>query len=240
VKHNLCSDCQADYHKGQFTKQGITPDCSSCHTTKGFSTFTYTIEQHNESVFPLEGAHLATPCFACHKKTEKWSFREIGIRCNDCHTDIHDPYIDKKYYPEANCKICHSTGRWSEINFDHSKTGFSLSGVHLNQSCRACHFTKEKEGIVNQRFSGLTSTCSNCHKDIHAGQFDNNGITDCFRCHDFDNWKAGKFDHNKTRFVLDGRHINVACNKCHKPTLVNETAYVLYKINDFACKDCHQ
>jgi nitrate/TMAO reductase-like tetraheme cytochrome c subunit len=239
VKHASCLDCHADYHKGQFTKLGVTPDCSSCHSIKGFTGFSYTIEQHNASTFPLQGAHQATPCFACHKKTEKWNFKEIGIRCSDCHTDIHDTYIDKKYYPESACNNCHSETSWSQINFDHAKTDFALTGAHKNKTCRDCHFIKDNEGVSKQRFSGLTSTCTNCHKDIHAGQFELNGVSDCNQCHEFDNWKATRFDHNKTQFILDGRHKNVACVKCHKPVQVGDLTYVQYKINDFKCEDCH-
>jgi hypothetical protein len=240
VKHNRCTDCHVDYHFNQFAKQGVSPDCSSCHNTKGFAEFSYTIEQHNVSTFPLQGAHLATPCFACHKKTEKWNFKEIGIRCSDCHPDIHDTYLDKKYYPDAACNNCHTETSWDQVNFDHAKTGFALAGAHQNQTCRACHFIKEDDGGAKQRFTGLTSNCTNCHKDAHLGQFEVDGATSCNQCHDFDNWKAGKFDHNNTRFVLDGRHKNVACIKCHKPVQVGDITYVQYKLNDFKCEDCHQ
>jgi hypothetical protein len=240
VKHARCMDCHTDYHNKQFAKEGISPDCSACHDIKGFTGFSYTIDQHNLSTFPLQGAHLATPCFACHKKTDKWSFREIGIRCIDCHTDIHVAYLDKKYYPDSDCKTCHSVNTWHEIKFDHGKTDFALTGAHLNQTCRTCHFTKESEGPVVQRFSGLTSACTNCHKDIHARQFDDvNGVSDCNRCHNADNWKATRFDHSKTRFPLDGRHQNVACNKCHKTNVIDELTFVQYKLNDFKCESCH-
>ena len=239
LKYDRCNDCHTDYHNGQFAKPGVIPDCSACHTTKGFSAFSYTIEQHNESVFPLQGAHLATPCLACHKKTEKWNFRDIGIRCNDCHPDIHEPYIDKKYYPEAECKSCHSAARWGEINFDHNKTGFALAGAHIKQECRACHFVKDQEGRVNQRFSGLSASCTVCHKDVHVNQFEVEGVTNCNLCHDFNNWKATKFDHNTARFVLDGKHKNVACEKCHKTIRDGDLTYVQYKLNDFKCESCH-
>lgn len=240
VKHGLCTDCHADYHNNQFARQGVAPDCSSCHTTKGFALFSYTIEQHNSGVFPIQGAHLATPCFACHKKTEKWNFKEIGIRCNDCHTDIHDPWLDKKYYPDAACNNCHSETSWSQISFDHAKTGFTLAGAHQAQSCRSCHFKKDIEGTVDQRFSGLTSACTNCHKDIHMSQFEKDGTTDCSRCHNFNYWKISIFDHNKTNFRLDGQHKDVACNKCHKPVQLNDITYVQYKIKDYKCENCHR
>lgn len=240
VKHERCSDCHADYHNQQFSRPENTPDCSTCHSTKGFKGSSYTIDQHNTGIFPLEGAHLATPCFACHLKSEKWNFREIGLRCNDCHPDIHATYLDQKYYPGSDCKSCHSTNWWSDIRFDHGITGFLLEGAHVKQTCRTCHFTKDDSGKINQRFSGLTSKCADCHKDIHAGQFEVEGLTECARCHGFENWKAGKFDHNTARFILDGRHKNVECIKCHKPNLVNGVSVVQYKLNEFKCESCHR
>jgi hypothetical protein len=240
INHDRCADCHADYHNNQFAKQGISPDCSACHNTIGFAYFSYTLEQHNVSPFPLEGAHVATPCFECHKKTEKWNFREIGIHCKDCHPDIHNPYLDKIYYPENNCKVCHSVESWRNINFDHNKTKFTLEGTHQRQTCRTCHFKKDEAGNINQRFSGLTSTCATCHQDVHRNQFEIEGITDCARCHGFDNWKDEKFDHNTARFVLDGKHINVACEKCHKIVSEGDLTYVQYKLNEFKCESCHR
>ncbi|MFH0894402.1 MAG: cytochrome C, partial [Bacteroidota bacterium] len=103
LKFANCKDCHSDYHKNQFAKNGISPDCSQCHNVKGFTLFSYTIDQHNMSNFQLQGAHQAVPCFECHKKQKEWSFEKIGVNCIDCHTDIHMAVIDKKYYPEENC-----------------------------------------------------------------------------------------------------------------------------------------
>jgi hypothetical protein len=240
LNYKRCTDCHTDYHNKQFAKNGISPDCSACHNVKGFTEFSYTIEQHNAGLFPLKGAHVATPCFTCHKKQEKWKFKEIGKSCKDCHQNIHQTVISEKYYPEANCEACHNVSRWDYVDFDHKKTNFELSGAHARQTCRDCHFNKEKVGHANQKFAGLASDCSGCHKDIHAQQFEINGITDCKRCHSTDSYKpASKFDHNKVKFVLDGKHLNVACNKCHNHVTQNGETYVLYKINKFKCEDCH-
>ena len=236
----LCTNCHADYHKQQFVKQNASPDCADCHSVNGFQESTFTIEKHNVGSFPLNGAHLATPCFACHKKEARWEFKEIGLRCIDCHENIHEPYLDKKYYPEATCASCHGESRWSDIQFDHSKTKFALEGAHQKQTCRSCHFKKDELGTVHQQFSGLSSACANCHRDIHGNQFEENGIIDCIRCHDFNNWKASKFDHNSAKFKLDGAHQNVACAACHKPVVTTEPNYILYKIKDFRCEDCHK
>ena len=51
LKHNNCTDCHTDYHKGQFAQSGKSPDCSKCHTVKGFTPSNFTIEQHNQGEF---------------------------------------------------------------------------------------------------------------------------------------------------------------------------------------------
>ena len=162
------------------------------------------------------------------------------MRCVDCHNNIHAPYLEEKYYPEENCKNCHDESRWNKIDFDHSITNFELLGKHQKQTCRNCHFKKDEAGLTHQRFAGLANSCTNCHSDIHNSQFEENGITDCVSCHDFNNWKASKFDHSKTDFKLEGVHEQLACKDCHKPTLVERTNYIVYKIKNFRCEDCHK
>ncbi|MBE0646594.1 MAG: cytochrome C [Bacteroidales bacterium] len=239
VKHSSCSDCHKDYHEGQFTKEGIVSDCASCHTTKGFPGSSFTIERHNEGAFKLEGAHLATPCFVCHKKSEKWNFRKIGTRCTDCHTNIHEPFLSKEYYPENDCRRCHEETQWSVIAFDHSATRFALAGAHAQQTCRTCHFKKNEQGEEYQVFSELSSHCTTCHTDIHYGQFEVDGKINCLRCHEPNKWKIQQFNHNLTAFKLDGKHENLACNQCHKPVQKGENTYTLYKIGDTRCEHCH-
>jgi len=235
-----CTDCHTDYHEKQFVKNGVSPDCSTCHTVKGFTEFSYTIEQHNAGVFPLNGAHVATPCFACHKKEEKWKFKAIGKVCSDCHENIHKAFISEKYYPGADCETCHNVNRWNTIVFDHQKTLFNLEGAHVSQTCRDCHFNKEKTGHASQKFAGLDTNCAACHKDVHYSQFETNGTTDCKRCHTSVAFKpASKFDHSNTKFPLDGKHVNVACNKCHKVVTDKGESYIFYKTNKLKCEDCH-
>ena len=239
LKFKLCTDCHNDYHKGQFAEKGISPDCSKCHTTKGFSLFSYSLEQHNLNVFPLRGAHEATACIDCHKKQKDWNFKGIGRNCKDCHNDIHKNLIDEKYYPGEECKICHNTINWDDISFDHSKTDFNLTGAHVNQKCKNCHLTIGSDGAGQQKFSGLSTNCSACHEDKHFKQFEKNGSTDCAECHNTYSWKASNFDHNKTDFKLDGKHVNVPCVKCHNPQQEWPNFYVKYKLKVFTCESCH-
>ena len=189
-----------------------------------------------------------------YKKSGKWNFRGIGQKCADCHADIHDPYLDKKFYGESGCESCHSNNRWKQILFDHSRTDYLLEGAHREQSCRSCHFRQEKAGSVQQEFAGLSRDCVNCHLDVHMGQFTGEQESICLRCHDYNNWQASRFDHDQAAFKLDGKHREVACSKCHKATIKSfegiderillprdsgEITYVLYKIKDYSCEACH-
>ncbi|MBK9391094.1 MAG: cytochrome C [Bacteroidetes bacterium] len=238
LKHDFCKDCHADYHNGQFVKNGIAPDCSQCHSLKGFTSFSYTVEQHNLGKFQLRGAHEAIPCYECHKKQEKWSFRNIGVNCKDCHQDIHKTYIRPEFYPESECRKCHNEISWSSISFDHSKTGFQLTGMHVKTRMPELPF-QAKFWQYSTKFSGLPQQCSECHADKHFRQFEKGGVTTCTDCHDTNNWKASKFDHNTTSFKLDGKHVNVPCYKCHKPQKDGDVIYTKYKIKDFRCESCH-
>lgn len=238
--HKRCTDCHADYHEKQFVNNGVSPDCSECHSVNGFAGSSYTIEKHNLGNFPLQGAHLATPCIACHKKETKWKFREVGLSCKDCHEDIHKGKISDKYYPGSACEKCHSTQKWTQVKFDHATTQFKLEGAHESKTCRDCHFNKEPKGHANQVFSGLSVNCEKCHTDKHQKQFEQNGSTDCSRCHSSVSFKpAVLFDHGKSRFPLDGKHASVACDKCHQPVTTGEVTYILYLTNKIKCEDCH-
>ncbi len=241
LPHGSCATCHTeDYHEGEFARSGGgSPDCAECHNVEGFSPSQFTFEDHAEGSFPLDGAHLATPCFACHLQEEKWHFKDIGERCVDCHEDLHDDEIAVKFYPQQDCKNCHSTESWTEENnFDHGLTDFALEGAHLEQSCSACHVRDEEKPLGH--FKGLSQDCIACHENVHGTQFEKDGVTDCSRCHAFDSWDASHFDHNNTAFPLEGKHLDVDCRECHKATLVDGETFVQYKIEKFDCIDCHQ
>lgn len=239
IRHNRCVDCHKDYHKGQFAKQNPASDCKDCHDVTGFKETFFTIEQHNKSSFKLEGAHVATPCFACHKTTAEWKFRDLNKKCVDCHQNIHQDKMEEKYIPEGRCDKCHNTINWKAITFDHKVTNFDLQGKHATQSCRACHFRKSNDNQVVQKFSGLKGICLECHTDVHQKQFSLNGTTDCTTCHGVENWKAERFNHNQTRFKLDGGHQGVACKKCHLENNSGAVPFIQYKNTQMLCSDCH-
>ena len=82
-------------------------------------------------------------------------------------------------------------------------------------------------------FKGLEfSKCTDCHDDIHNNKFGQ----DCKKCHLEQSFHAivgiNSFDHSKTGYLLEGKHLSVSCDKCH-PT--NYTTAVKHNL----CMDCH-
>lgn len=247
LAHSQCVDCHEDYHRGEFTTEGgAIQDCKQCHTLqKPFTYSSYSIAEHQSSSYPLEGAHLATPCFACHKpnQDQRWNFDFAGTDCVSCHTNIHEGKISEKFIPNEDCTHCHNTNSWSQVAFDHSTTEWALAGKHTEISCRECHFETSQTASLGfeQHFTGLSTNCASCHENVHGDQFAERGTTDCTRCHTQDyEWKASLFDHNETEFPLTGKHAEVACKECHTPE-INDSGEkeIIYKIESFECIDCH-
>ena len=240
IDFSACKNCHEDYHNGDFVENGFSPDCNECHSLeKGFDYTLFTLEKHQETDFPLEGAHLATPCFACHMNEEHWSFKDMGERCVDCHDNIHKDFIDEKYFPNQDCQACHVTDNWTSIDFDHKETEWLLEGEHAKQDCRACHSENPEASFTKtQKFKNILNECFSCHEDVHEAQFAENDITDCSRCHNSTAFVPSIFNHDETKFPLDGQHADLECKACHKAE--NGVEVVLYKIEKFECIDCHQ
>lgn len=244
IDFSSCSNCHDDYHNGEFISNGTSPDCVECHSLNdGFDYSLYTLEQHQTTDFPLEGAHVATPCYACHVSEDDphWSFRDLGSACVDCHEDVHKNYISESFYPDQNCTECHVNDSWAEVTFDHSLTKWPLTGKHKDIECRACHFVEniDNKSVTTQKFINLESNCVSCHDNVHGDDFAINGVTDCTRCHVTSSWMPEKFDHSTTRFPLEGKHKEVDCKECHTTTIVNGKKEVIYKLNKLECADCH-
>ncbi|WP_158306098.1 cytochrome c3 family protein [Maribacter sp. HTCC2170] len=244
IDFTACTNCHDDYHRGDFKENDVSPDCVQCHSLeKGFDYSLYTLEQHQETKFPLEGAHNATPCFACHvsEDDDRWTFRNLGETCVDCHQDIHEGYISEKYYPQDDCRICHVNDAWTAVAFNHDQTSWQLTGKHTEVSCRECHFVEIADNKTNteQKFANLDTKCISCHENKHDETFAIDGVTDCTRCHVTSSWFPETFNHDLTDFPLEGEHAKIQCSACHEVASANGEIEVIYKIQKFRCIDCH-
>ena len=67
IRQTQCKDCHADAHTGQFAGLPHNNRCEDCHAVPGFRPARFTLARHQETRFPLTGAHAAVPCIECHK-----------------------------------------------------------------------------------------------------------------------------------------------------------------------------
>lgn len=129
---------------------------------------------------------------------------------------------------QIRCMNCHRASGWSPIRsfpeFDHSKTGFAIKGMHAGLDCRSCHVT-----LV---FSDAGTGCADCHADIHRLQFGRN----CEQCHSTRGWRevVRTVSGHESRFPLFGAHAAVQCEGCHKSAAVG-----LYRGLSTDCAFCH-
>jgi hypothetical protein len=192
-------------------------------------------------------------CTKCHKRFDKAAQNTL---CQDCHKDIRADIAQKqgshgRFKEQRECKECHTDhkGRTeniapiTELTFDHKRTDFPLQGAHADTKkveCKACHKPKAK-------YREAPSDCYSCHKkdDKHKGKLG----SACADCHTDRNWKEFRFDHDKTRYKLRNKHVEVPCKGCHENDRYKETpmdCYSCHKKDDkhkgqegTKCEECH-
>ena len=202
----------------------------------------------------IEGhAKWEDTCTTCHKRFDKGAQTTL---CLDCHKDIRKDVDQKqgfhgRFKDQQECRNCHTEhkGRTENIapiteqTFDHGQTDFPLRGGHADTKkleCKSCH-------KPNTKFREAPSACYSCHKkdDKHKGRVGEL----CAECHTDSAWKTIRFDHNKTRYPLRGKHADTACKSCHAEDRYKHTpmdCFACHKKDDkhkgqegTKCGDCH-
>jgi hypothetical protein len=191
--YNLSLTCRLCHpeHSGPSSPQTVMNRINFPHETLGFS-----LNKHKDNL-----------CQDCHPSSIMKFSQEI---CISCHTQI-----DQKFMLEhtpvfgSNCLACHDGLETYGKSFNHDDYTYKISGKHKEVLCTGCH--PGARSIVE--LQSTPQECSACHlKDnIHSAGI---GIS-CADCHTPDGWKPAKFDHNLANFKLEGKHIDVPCEKCH-------------------------
>lgn len=224
-------------------------DCVRCHLEHNGEKFNIVRWEpskdkfdHKQTGYTLDGKHAGVACEKCHTpknmvaaeraviqmKDPAKSFFGLSPACQTCHEDIHKGQLGNQ------CTTCHNTQDWKAAKeFDHSKTRYPLTGLHIKVACEKCHKPETPGGAA--RYRGIKfQACSDCHVDPHRGEFKKA----CDACHTTSGWKniaAGfAFDHSKTEYPLLGKHAQVACIACHANGDFKK------KIAFAACVDCHK
>ncbi len=198
----------------------------------------------------LEGMRNCTKCHALGKEV-------TNEKCLECHAELRTRVSAGKGYHAKlagkQCVECHSEHhgrnftlvRFDQKKFNHDETGFVLEGKHRPLECAKCH-TQEHIAAADVRadrallgsrtFLGLPTDCVGCHADQHKGQL----ALRCQNCHTVDGWKpASRFAHDRAKYRLTGKHMQVECGKCHAaiPADVKTVKYVGLSFDK--CSSCH-
>lgn len=220
-----CGSCHKDPHKGKFSTK-----CETCHTNAAdWNRFDEKAFDHNLAAFPLRGKHQSTGCDKCHGKPPKWKGIAFAT-CESCHKDPHA----KRFAPKA-CEACHNESTWKvderQMRTDHPK--LSLANGHAEVKCERCH-DRGKDKAPSKG-----GKCVSCHKPVHEAKFGNA----CETCHKPIKWlgladAVGRDAHKLTPFLLQGKHVQAACDGCHKKQW---PVAKRYRQLEFArCNQCHE
>lgn len=233
-----CVTCHKDIHNyGTLVSKrfGKLEQCQTCHNERSFKegiNFNHSLDTR----FKVDGKHKELTCVKCHTSTDAnvkdspriYQFEGLEKdNCVVCHKSPHLKTFSQKNL-EKRCSSCHVTSSWKETKkseqFNHNvDTNFPLDGKHTKLDCNECHKNGENK-IFKFNFADK-QYCESCHQNVHVGQFSEKfSNKSCLECHNSDTFKdLKKFDHNKTNFVLDGKHSDpkVTCISCHKPTKEN-------------------
>ncbi len=129
-----CVSCHLDKFQGaknpDHVAGGFAQTCELCHTTAAWQPATF---DHSKTAFPLTGAHAPPlPCASCHTNN---NYNITVTTCVSCHLDKFQgakaPDHVASSYPQT-CEMCHNTTAWQPAKFDHSTTGFPLTGLHVS------------------------------------------------------------------------------------------------------------
>ncbi len=204
---------------------GIPQQCNICHTTAAWQPASF---DHSKTAFPLTGAHVSVQCAQCHVNG---NYNLTTTACVSCHLRDYQGTTNPNHVSAGmpqQCEVCHSTSSWLNATFDHSKTGFPLTGAHVQVQCAQCH--------TGGNYNLSVTTCVSCHLKDYQGTTNPNHVSSgfpqqCEVCHSTANWTSATFNHSATGFPLTGAHTNLQCAQCH--TNGN------YNLTSAACVGCH-
>ncbi len=226
-----CVDCHKDVHKGKFKEE-----CSSCHTQNDW--FPRKFDHKKESGIELKGVHNDITCNNCHKTKDV--YKGANRYCVQCH---QDPHLNQ--FGRVNCTKCHSEDTWNPVQFNHSNTGYALTGKHRTAECQDCH--------RNRIYRNTTSACIGCHQgqyDSAASHVSKGYSRKCTDCHT-DNFSSWVFKHTTAAKNCAGCHMSsrplshttsiaknaATCETCHNST-TTWTSHI-HPVMSNGCNSCH-
>ena len=234
-----CTSCHADVHVGEATIGGKAADCSTCHQIDAFAPSTFTVAQHRETNYPLEGKHSTVTCARCHNAgtatrtaavpaatgaaaqaivpvAKVVRLRLDGSTCANCHDDAHGGQLAARV-PAATCESCHAVRGFAPSTYgaaQHATLRLKLDGAHATITCAACH------GASRPGLPAWDQTVTLGTAKVRLTGLD----PACASCH---------LDPHAGRFAARAGSAGRTCTSCHdtqrfRPSTVDVAAHASY------------
>jgi hypothetical protein len=253
-----CVGCHASGETGQ-QHTGINgyvyenSACLACHPT-GDAEGSF---DHDNSNFPLTGAHVTVSCIECHAG----GYAGTPTECDACHTPDFNQATNPNHVSlglSNDCVMCHTTNpNWNPASFPNHNDYYQLLGAHaaIADQCVTCH---------NGNYNNTPNTCVGCHLDDYNQTNDPDhqaaGFpTTCDACHSQNAWTPANWDHDDLYFpIYSGKHEDewnqctdchnnpndygvFTCLTCHSPGETGDDHDEVddYEYNSNACLECH-
>jgi len=151
-----------------------------CHSTSAWIPSSF---NHNQTRFPLTGAHTRVVCSNCHIGGK---FAGTPTDCYSCHKTVYNAVTTPNHIAAGfptNCSQCHTTTAWTGAKFNHASFPI-YSGIHAGKwtTCNDCHVNPTNFTVFS---------CVTCHAHDKA-PMDNkhSGVknyvynsSNCYSCH---------------------------------------------------------
>lgn len=207
-----CYSCHSSTYAGASNPNHIalnfSHDCTQCHSTLNWTNSTF---NHNQTSFPLTGAHTNVACASCHTT----GYTITSILCYSCHQSNYQSTTNPSHVALAlptDCSTCHTTNPgWTNATFSVHNNFYVLSGAHTTLSCTQCH---------TGNYNAAPTSCYGCHQTDYNSTTNpphqSSGYpTDCTQCHTQTAWTPSTFNHDSYFPISSGTHSGITCNQCH-------------------------
>ncbi|MCC6929496.1 MAG: hypothetical protein IT359_10945 [Gemmatimonadaceae bacterium] len=227
-----CASCHADAHNGEATLGGKSADCAACHKVDGFAPSTFTVAQHRDSRYALEGKHLSVKCALCHVARSATASSAatappalaapLGAGAVPASL-ARSSKVVRIRMPAGKCADCHQDV--------HGGAKFTSVATSTCESCHAVSgfapstYAREAHARLRLPLDGkhATITCAACHGATRSG---------------LPPWPAAVLAaRGKGKMVLAG--VDPACTSCHVDPHAGRYSHAGGAAGDGTCRSCH-
>jgi predicted CXXCH cytochrome family protein len=236
---NSCQNCHTTiaWRPANFTHNGITGNCVSCHNG---TTATGKTSTHITSSNTCESCHSVVTW----KPSTRVDHTQVTGTCLSCHNNalvISTGVVQGKtttHVPaDNNCQNCHTTLAWRPATaFSHAgitsgcvschngatATGKNPTHIATTNLCENCHTTTAFRPALRTDHTQVTGTCVSCHSgtvSISTGLIPGKSTAhiatsnSCQSCHTTNAWTPATVDHAQIPLAQQG-----SCITCHNGT----------------------